>query len=126
MAKIAVYEDSHIDAELRYGSLLDDHEFHIYFTDLPGVTFEEIKPTLTEIGFHPERIYFGLPDEPMKADAHFVDGLRGDCMKILPKLPKDKAYMVSINLRWQEEAEKLGYEVLDDVGITKTIRSLPK
>ena len=91
MSKVVVFEDGNIDACDRYGSLLENHDVHLFYLVSPFRTL-----ILREIGgFKESQIYPEVPEKIMEADFYFTDGLNGKCFDILPRLPRDKTFVVS-------------------------------
>ena len=93
--KIVVYEDHWSDVRRRYKPFIGGHDFEIYVHLNTDERFNRALEYLTENGFPSEIIHFGIPQETPEADLYFCDGLNGYALKVLPKLPKDKSFLLS-------------------------------
>ena len=48
------------------------------------------------------------------ADVYFLDGLRGHCLEIIEKLPKEKAFINTDSNSIIQEAKQRGYNVVEE------------
>jgi hypothetical protein len=116
MVKIIVFEDDEIDTNLRYRSLLEDHQVNVRIVDFRGDHFrnEMFREYLVKKGFDGSLIHkFSSTSTEESADIYFVDGLVGNCFRILPKLPKEKTYLNSGDASIVDSARCEGYKILE-------------
>jgi len=111
MAKVVIFEDSIGLAIERYKRLVKDHDVHVFML-IDRKDFDADLSLLIWNGFKETQVYPGILDEEiMDADVYFVDGLEGKCFDLLPRLPKEKTYLVTMNENYEERAVSEGYNV---------------
>ena len=110
MAKIVVYEDGYMDLIDRYAHLTKEHDIHVRH---PTHHIEFERPErYRQHGFNPDNFKaFGNPKED-DADLYFLDGLRGLCFQFATELPKDKTFIYSDSREIEDEARKIGLNVV--------------
>ena len=111
MARICIVEDSLDAAKRRYGFLAKTlHEVHVVF-DNTEVNSRYVDILWPAAGFDLNRVRYGLEGNFPDADLYFVDGLKGDCFRIIDKVGKDRAYINSSDFQILARAEDEGYKV---------------
>jgi len=131
MAKIVIYEDERTDLVNRYASLLKQHEVWAFLLEDAGSResrtpsqFETTVRLLEAEGFDRARIQGELPILHPEADAYFLDGLNGQCLGILPYLPKERTYINSGSAWVRNEVMKMGYCVIHPVDVERIAAEL--
>jgi len=122
MAKVVIFEDGSLETCIRYGSLVADHDVHVYMLTH---YFKGARSQLVEKGFEESQIYPELPEgEIMPADIYFLDGLEGKCLEIFPRLPKEKAFLVSGNSRIVGRVQRAGFQVTSERQISRLVKEI--
>mgnify|MGYP001591684168 CR=1 FL=1 len=121
MVKVVIYEDSEDDLIQRYGSLVRDHEVHVRIKK-PTSIFPVDRAKIIKAGFVESRI---IEDwfTPIQGDVYFLDGLNGDCLPILERLPRGNSFLNTGTVYLEEEARKRGHVILETTP-QEAIRSL--
>jgi len=107
MAKIVIFEDSHMDIYYRYAKLIrgsKEHEFHLY-----ALFHERNFDDMKSLGF--KSITDGIHEDIIEADFYFIDGLEGDCFYLLRRLPRKKTFLISGDPYLCKDAKSEGYNV---------------
>lgn len=117
MAKICIIEDNYEDLTRRYGFLTKSaHEIQVVLDR--HVKEDWLDEFLTESGFNPQNVSYGLfrtlenPDLVPRADLYFCDGLNGNCFYVADKVGKDKTWILTSDLNTEERAQEEGYNVV--------------
>ncbi len=129
MAKIMIYEDSDRDLIYRYSKLNKNHNVSVCIVgpiaDFMKEKYSSIPKKLEKKGFNLSQItgtryanrignsvweseYVEIPE----ADVYFLDGLGGDCLDLLERLPKDKSYLYTGDEEIELEAKRKGYQLV--------------
>jgi hypothetical protein len=146
MANIVVYEDNVNDLASRYGEFDRSHSMHIiYLGDLSESSLEErfsqeldywlrknpdedfgsefegdgITRMIGRYRMKPNQFLLTIPETQPEGSVYFVDGLYDVCFSILPRLPKEKTYLVSGNPFIRKNVAEMGFEVIGDIDNTR-------
>ena len=125
MAKIIIYEDLLLDLIWRYSDLTREHEIHGRL-----VHPESIRPwtgkELVNCGFDPKNFRDISPDlyKKEKADLYLLDGLDGDCFRLIKKLPKNRTYINSNSPEINKRARELGLNLAGPRSTTETLQKI--
>ncbi len=119
MAKIVIYEDSENDLISRYAGLTKNHDVYVRHERRGNFGPSSLRWDYGDKrfkinGFNTDNFQNGYGDPSQEsADVYFLDGLRGFCLEIIEKLPKERAFINTDSSSIIQEAKQRGYNVVE-------------